>query len=164
MPRWNRGVGNSAIFHISFERSAPFFSPYVPPLTLSFLLLVCAHPWFLRVGSCERFAHLFPPSSALTLSPPIFHFHFPVFSHLSPIPHLLNHFQIFLDRDGTVMVTFSLKLSLHSRLAAYYPQLLSLSRSLNKGCFTTLLQSTACALFFKIAGWHTQPLSLGASK
>jgi hypothetical protein len=32
-----------------------------------------------------------------------------------PIPHLLNHFQIFLDRDGTYMVILRLKLSHHPR-------------------------------------------------
>jgi hypothetical protein len=37
-------------------------------------------------------------------------------------------------------------------------------RSWNQECSTTLLQSTASALFFKTPGWHTQPLSLGASK
>jgi hypothetical protein len=37
-------------------------------------------------------------------------------------------------------------------------------RSLNQECLTTLLQSTASALFFKTAGWHTQSLSLGTSK
>jgi tetratricopeptide (TPR) repeat protein len=88
------------------------------------------------------------------------------------------------------MVTFSLKLSHHPRLAAHHPdlpgdappppfpalllfpfsgsllaspQLLSLSRSLrslNKECLTTLLQSTASALFFKTPGCHIQPLSL----
>jgi hypothetical protein len=37
-------------------------------------------------------------------------------------------------------------------------------RSLHQECLTTLLQSTASALFFKTAGWHTQSFSLGASK
>jgi hypothetical protein len=37
-------------------------------------------------------------------------------------------------------------------------------RSLHQESLTTLLQSTASALFFRIAGWHTQPHSLGASK
>jgi len=36
-------------------------------------------------------------------------------------------------------------------------------RSLNQECLTTLLQSTASALFFKTAGWHTQPLSFAHS-
>jgi hypothetical protein len=32
-------------------------------------------------------------------------------------------------------------------------------RSLHQECLTTLLQSTASALFFKTPGWHTKPLS-----
>jgi hypothetical protein len=110
----------------------------------------------------------FRSSAALTL-PPIFHFHFPVFSLLLPylsraergIPFSFNHFQLFLD----VCVPAGTKKSPLPGISIQFT--LSEARSLlswNQECLTTLLQSTASALFFKTAGWHTQPLSLGASK
>jgi hypothetical protein len=53
------GVLSAAFRFPSFERSAAFLALCVPPLTLSFLPLAGAHPWFLRVGSFEHTIHFF---------------------------------------------------------------------------------------------------------
>jgi hypothetical protein len=121
------------------------------------------------------------------------HFHFPIFSRLSPylsraergIPHLLNHFQIFLDRDGTYMVISVLILSHHPRLAANCrpsasftsftssisfasytfrtPSCPERSRGVRNGPTATPLHSNASALFSRLLSTTPPATSFSSS-
>jgi hypothetical protein len=81
---------------------------------------------------------------------PLPNFYFPssLFHPLSPNPFPFNHFEIFLDRDGTYMVTFFLKLSHHSR--PKLPRLLrpfGFSPPISELKRLTSFFSASCALF-----------------